>query len=418
MSPATRLRRLTIAVPIVLAALSMLGPFSIDTPFPAFQEMGHDFGVGADPMQLVVSVYLLAFAVMSLLHGPLSDAVGRKPVMVAGVLAYALGSVGCALSTSLPVLLVFRVVQGLSAGGGVIVSRTVVRDMFAGPEAQRLMSRVAMIFGLAPAVAPVIGGLILQVGPWPAIFAFLTVVGVLLALAVVVVLPETHPVERRTPLAVRSILAGLAEIGRDSRFHRVAWAGALSFGGQFLYIGGAAIFVVDLLHRGELDFWMFFVPMIAGFVGGSWVSARAAGRVTGRHLVTAGLGFAVVAGVVNLVVSSLPVGATVPYAVIGPMLIALGVATAYPTIQLTMLDMFPARRGAAASMGGFLQLLLNAVLTAVAVPLVAGTVQTLALAALVLAAAGFALWTWHLAVEHRDVPPPEYPELLEPTDQV
>ncbi len=247
-------------------------------------------------MQLVVSVHLLAFAVMSILHGPLSDALGRKPVMVAGVLAYALGSVGCAVSTSLPMLLAFRVVQGLSAGGGVIVSRTVVRDMFAGPQAQRLMSRVAMIFGLAPAVAPVVGALILQVSRWPGIFVLLTGVGALLALLVTAVLPETHPPERRTPLSVRSVLAGLAEVGRRPSFHRVAWAGSFFFGGQLLYLGAAAIFVVDLLPKGELDFWMFFVPMITGFVAGSWLSARAAGRVTGRHLVSAGSGFAVVAG--------------------------------------------------------------------------------------------------------------------------
>jgi DHA1 family bicyclomycin/chloramphenicol resistance-like MFS transporter len=326
--------------------------------------------------------------------------------------------VGCALSRTLPVLLLFRVLQGLSAGGGVIVSRTVIRDLFEGEAAQRLMSRVAMIFGLAPAVAPVVGGLLLQVGPWPWIFWFLTVVGVVLVVIVAVVLPETHPAERRTRLALRPLVGGLLEIARDRRFHRVAWAGALSFGGQFLYIGGAAIFVVDLLHRGALDFWMFFVPMISGVVLGSWVSARAAGRVSGRRLVTAGLVFAVVAGVANVVIASLPFGGDVPYAVIGPTLVAFGVATAYPTLQLAMLDLYPARRGAAASLGSFLQLVLNAVTTAALVPLVTGSVRTLALAALALVVLGLGSWTWHLRTDHRDVRPPAHPGTLEPTDQV
>ena len=126
-------------VPVILAGLSMLGPFSIDTPFPAFPTMGDELGATSSEMQLVVSAYLLAFAVMSPFHGPLSDALGRKPVMVGGVLVYVAASVGCAFSTSLPVLLGFRVLQGLSAGGGVIVSRTIVRDMFDGAEIDGLL---------------------------------------------------------------------------------------------------------------------------------------------------------------------------------------------------------------------------------------------------------------------------------------
>ena len=417
-SDAVPSRRLTVVMPIVLAALAMLGPFSIDTAFPAFESMRVDFGVGIDAMQLVVSAYLLAFAAMSVFHGPLSDALGRKPVMVAGIAAYAAASVGCALSRTLPLLLVFRVLQGLSAGGGVIVSRTVIRDLFEGEAAQRLMSRVAMIFGLAPAVAPVIGGLLLQVGPWPWVFWFLTVVGLLLVVLVAVVLPETHPPESRTAFAFRALVGGLGEIARDRRFHRVAWAGALSFGGQFLYIGGAAIFVVDLLHRGELDFWMFFVPMISGVVLGSWVSARAAGRISGRRLVTLGLLFAVAAGVGNVAIASTPVGDQVPYAVMGPMLLAFGVATAYPTLQLAMLDLYPRRRGAAASLGMFVQLVLNAVTTAALVPLVTGSVRTLATAALVLVVLGLGSWTWHLRAERAEVSPPAHPATLEPTDQV
>src|SRR5699024_2775890 len=124
---------------VLLALLGMFGPFSIDTPFPAFVAMGEELDVSGASMQLVISAYLGSFAVMSLFHGPISDALGRKPVMVSGALVYALASIGCALAPSLPVLLVFRVLQGASAGAGTIVSRTVVRDLYEGPAAQRLM---------------------------------------------------------------------------------------------------------------------------------------------------------------------------------------------------------------------------------------------------------------------------------------
>lgn len=121
--------------------LSMIGPFSIDTPFPAFDEMRVALRVDSDQLQLVVTAYMLAFAAMSIFHGPLSDALGRRPVILGSIAVYVVASIGCALAPSLGWLLVGRVVQGLSAGGSTIVSRTVIRDVFDGPQAQRLMSR-------------------------------------------------------------------------------------------------------------------------------------------------------------------------------------------------------------------------------------------------------------------------------------
>lgn len=406
-----------VVVPLLLAGLSMLGPFSIDTPFPAFKRMGADLDVTRDQMQLVVSAYLLSFGLMSPFHGPLSDAVGRRPVIIGGCAVFAAASIGCAFSTSLPMLLGFRVLQGLSAGGGVIVSRTVIRDVFDGPQAQRLMSRVMMIFGIAPAVAPIVGGLLLQAGPWPVIFWFLAGVGLLLVALVAVALPETHPVERRTPLAVRPLLGSLGEVSRNLAFHRVAWAAALGFGGQFLYIGSAPIFVVDLLGKGELDFWVFFVPMIAGVMLGAWISGRAAGRVPGRRLVTWSMVLATAGAGVNVVLALLPTAADLPYAVVGPALIAVGTAAAYPTLQLVLLDMFPRSRGAAVSMFTFLALLLNGLTAALATPWVTHSVLTLALASAVLVVAGLLCWVWHLRAAVVPVPSAR-PEPCEPTESL
>ena len=143
---------------VILGALAMFGPFSIDTIFPAFPQIGADLGAGKLAMQQTISVYLLAYAAMSVVHGPLSDAIGRKRVILAGLAVFVLASVGCALSTSMPMLLFFRALQGLSAGVGMIVGRAVIRDVLQGDDAQRLMSHVSMIFGIAPAVAPIIGG--------------------------------------------------------------------------------------------------------------------------------------------------------------------------------------------------------------------------------------------------------------------
>jgi DHA1 family bicyclomycin/chloramphenicol resistance-like MFS transporter len=389
-------RRAGLLLTLVLAATAMLGPFSIDTPFPAFAQMRGEFGVGVDDMQLIVSAYMLAFAVMAPFHGPLSDAAGRRPVIIGALVAYAVASIGCALSPSLPVLLGFRVLQGLAAGGSTIVGRTIIRDLFDGHEAQRLMSRVMMIFAVAPAVAPIIGGLLLKVGPWPTIFWFTCFFTLVLAVVVLVVIPETHPPERRRPLRLGPMLRDLWRVARDGEFERMGWAITLVFAGQFIYIGGAAIFVVDLLGKGEGDFWQFFVPLFTAVVLGSWMSGRAAGRISSTRLITWSFVGAAVAALANVALA-VGFGPAVPWAVVGPTLIAIGVATAFPTIQVAMLDLFPEIRGAAASVAGVMPLATNALIATAITPFVTGSVTTLALASLALVVLGCGFWVWHLA---------------------
>src|SRR5690606_9966555 len=142
------LRRLA----LLLAGLAMFGPFSIDTIFPAFPSMGADLGADKLAMQQTISVYLVAYAPMSLVHGPLSDMLGRRRVILGGLVVFIAASVGCALAEDLVTLLAFRALQGLSAGVGLIVGRAVIRDVLHGDDAQRLMSQVSMIFGVAPAI--------------------------------------------------------------------------------------------------------------------------------------------------------------------------------------------------------------------------------------------------------------------------
>lgn len=383
------------ALPIVLAMLSMIGPFSIDTPFPAFDQMRNDFGAGADDLQLVVTAYMLAFAAMSIFHGPLSDALGRRPVILGSIGVYVVASVGCALAPSLGWLLVGRVVQGLSAGGSTIVSRTVIRDVFDGADAQRLMSRVAMIFGLAPAIAPIAGGLLLQLGPWHLVFWFMGVMGLVLIVATLLVLPETHPPEARSELRVREILRGLGEVVRQPAFHRIAWAGTFVFGAQFLYIGGAAIFVVDVLGGGELDFWKLFVPMIGSMVLGSWVSSRSAGIVDPVLIVSVGYAIAFVGIALGAVLAFVGLGDTMPWAVVGLALLSFGNGIGYPIVQLMVLDLLPTRRGAVMSGMTCVTLSFNALAAVVITPYVGGSALGFALTALVLVLLGVLCWAAH-----------------------
>ena len=397
-APATRPAARTLAlIPFVLAMLSMIGPFSIDTPFPAFAQMGEALDVTAGELQLVVTAYMLAFAAMSVFHGPLSDAIGRKPVIVWSLAAYAVASVACAFAPTLEWLLVGRVVQGLAAGGSTIVSRTIIRDLFDGVEAQRMMSQVAVIFGLAPAIAPVVGGLLVQVGPWQTVFWFMAALALLLLAGSLALLPESHPPERRVPLRVGEVVAGLLAVVSVPAFHRMAWAGTLVFAAQFLYIGGAAIFVVDLLGEGELDFWKLFVPMIGAMVVGSVLSGRLGRLVTSTQLVSVGYAVSGAGALLGVVVALTPAGEVLPWAAAGVALIALGNGLAFPNIQLLMLDLVPTRRGAVMSAGSFVTLVVNAASAALLAPYAGRSVLGFAVAAAVCVLLGWACWRWHLS---------------------
>ncbi|MEP6882447.1 MAG: MFS transporter, partial [Dokdonella sp.] len=196
----------------------MFGPFAIDTMFPAFPAIAAQLQTSPLAMQQTLSVYMIAYALMSLLHGPLSDSLGRRKVILGGVAIFAVASIGCAMSTSIGSLLLFRAIQGMSAGAGMIVGRAIIRDCFDGAAAQRLMSTVSMIFGVAPAIAPIIGGWIIAFARWPMIFWFLAIFAGMLWMLCLWQLPETHPVERRIALSPRSMAKTYLAILRDPVF--------------------------------------------------------------------------------------------------------------------------------------------------------------------------------------------------------
>jgi len=401
---------------LILGGLAMFGPFSIDTIFPAFPQIGAELGADKLAMQQTISVYLLAYAAMSLVHGPLSDALGRRPVILAGLVVFVLASVGCALSTSLPMLLWFRALQGFSAGVGLIVGRAVIRDVLHGHDAQRLMSQVSMIFGIAPALAPVIGGWLLGWQRWPGIFWFLAAFAMGLVVVVWRGLPETHAPDARLPLQAKPLLRGYATILRRPRFLRLTLAGALNFGALFLYIASAPAFVIDLLRLGERDFGWFFVPMIGGMMLGAFVSGRAAGRIDGQRLANIGFACCGVATLANLGYNLLVDGHALPWAVLPISLNAFGIALVFPIVTLAILDMYPYQRGSASSLQAFVGLLLNVVIAGVLSPMLSHGGLSLALGAACFTLAGWLFWRWENLATRRTLRVPKSPAGLEPTE--
>ncbi|QWT18610.1 multidrug effflux MFS transporter [Bacillus sp. NP157] len=388
-------------LPLLLAALSMIGPFSIDAIFPGFPDIGREFGVGEVALQQLLSVYLLAYAVMSLFHGAISDAYGRKPVIVVAMGIYALASMGAALAPGFGFLLGCRVVQGLSGGAGIVVGRAIVRDTLHGQDAQRMMSKVMMIFGIAPAIAPIVGAWLLGIDGWRGIFWALTAFTVLLVAAIVRFLVESHPLEKRTVFRPRPLLRGYLDIARDLPFWPLAISSSVNFAGLFLYIASAPHLIRDVLHLGADGFPWLFVPTVTGMVTGAFISGRVAGRVSAAR--TVGWGYAAM-----LLSCALSLGFAVgldaprvPWSTLPLALYGCGVQLAFPTLTILLLDRFPNQRGGVSSVQAFGSLITTAFIAGVLSPALSDSMLHLALGASSLCGLGLLAWIWYGSIERR-----------------
>lgn len=381
------------ALALLLAMLGMLGPFAVDTYLPAFEGIARSVGATPVQMQQTLSAYLFGFAFMNLFHGALADSFGRRPVVLWGVALFALASAGCALSQTIGQLVFFRALQGLSTGAGIVVSRAVIRDMFPPADAQRVMSQVTIYFGVAPAIAPIIGGWLFAHVGWQAVFWFLTAVGVFLWGANWRLLPETLHLDQRQPFNVANLLRGYWELGASARFFALALASGIPFNGMFLYVLSAPVFLGEHLGLGPTEFWVFFVLTIAGIMAGSWVSGRLAGRIPPRTQVRRGLLIMAGASIVN-VAANFVWTAHVSWALLPLAVFSFGWALMVPVVTLMVLDLHPERRGMASSLQAVVGSTANGLVAGVIAPLVMHSTRALALASLLMLGIGVTAWLW------------------------
>lgn len=361
---------------VVLASLAALAPFAIDTYLPAFTALETDLAAQPVALQQSLTFYLLPYAIMTLWHGAISDSIGRIATIKWGLGIFVLSSIGCALAKDVQTLWFFRALQGLSGGAGNVVARAMVRDLFEGPQAQRVMATVQMLFGIAPAVAPIIGGFLLGIH-WQAIFIFLALYAALALFAAVKYLPETMPPEKRMPLSAKQVVKDYRILFSDTEYFRLVFSISANFAGFFLYVLASPVFLVKHLGLTEQQFGYMFIPTVCGMMLGSYFAKRAAGIYSRQQVVQwayAWMSITVLGNIVACYFLANSVWLILPIA-----LFNVGMALAMPVLSIAALDRHPKIRGTAASGQAFCQMLLSSLSAGLIAPLLWGSLLGLAL---------------------------------------
>jgi MFS transporter, DHA1 family, multidrug resistance protein len=365
----------------VLASLAALAPFAIDTYLPAFHAMGAYLQTSDLHIQQSLTVYLLPYALMTLWHGAISDAIGRITTIKWGLSIFVLASIGCAFAPNVETLWFFRALQGASGGAGNTVARAMVRDLFEGAAAQRVMATVQMLFGIAPAVAPIIGGLLLGLS-WQSIFIFLAIYAALTLWAAITFLPETMPPEKRIHLSTKSVLTSYKTIFGDAEFAKLGIAIGACFSAFFVYVLASPVFLGKHLGLTPQQYAYLFIPTVCGMMIGSYLAKYVAGKHTAKKVLKVAFTWMLFIVTANILVCAFlplsPVNNILPVA-----LFNVGMALVMPILSLAALDRHPRIRGTAASGQAFIQMLLSTVSAGLIVPLMWGSVMGLALAMMV-----------------------------------
>jgi len=378
---------------LLLASLGMIGPFAIDTYLPAFHGIADTLQATPLQLQQTLSSYLFGFAAMNLFHGAIADSVGRRPVVLWGIGVFTLATVGCALAPTIGWLIAFRALQGLASGAGIVVARAIIRDMFPPDEAQRVMSQVTIYFGAAPAVAPLIGGLLFEAAGWRSIFWLLAALGTLLWWANLKLLPESLHRSQFQRLNLRNLMRGYGQMVGSPRFLTLVLASGVPFNGMFLYILVAPTFLGVHLGLAPTQYFLFFLCTIGGIMAGAWWSGRLAGRIKPQRQVRHGFVIMLVVSALNVVINLTlpphPLWSVAPIAVF-----AFGWALMVPVVTLLVLDEFPQRRGMASSMQACIGSIANGLVAGVVGPLVMHSTLALALASAAMLSVGVVAWIW------------------------
>lgn len=350
-------RRFLPLLPLLVAFQAI----STDLYLPALPSLMADLGTDVASVQLTLSVFLVGFALAQLVYGPLSDRLGRRPLLLAGTALYAVASLLCVFATTIEQLVALRLLQAVGACAGPVLGRAVVRDVYGPQDAARVLAYLAAAMALAPAAGPILGGYLTVWYGWRASFLLLTLLGVLALLGTWRLLPETN--SRRDPSAMQParLAANYAELLSHPLYRRFVMVAVCGYGGIFAFISGSSHLLIEVVGLSPELYGMCFAAVVLGYMGGSLLAGRLTGRVGIEALVRAG-GMTCAAGGLAGLALALSVPPSVP-SIIGPMAVfMLGAGFALPASNAGALGPFPGKAGLASALMGFAQLTLASLL--------------------------------------------------------
>ena len=340
---------------VVLALLTSLGPLSTDLYLPSLPAIARALDSSLAQAQLTLSIFLAGFAAGQILYGSLSDAYGRRPVLLVGLMLFCIGTLGCSLAPNIETLIACRFLQAVGGSGPVVLARAMVRDLYEGPRAAQQLARMASIMALVPAVAPVAGGLLETAFGWRSTFLAALAFGLVLLAAVLAGLPET--IRQRTGEVVSpvSVVRGFGHLLRHPAYRAYVGMVTLSYAGLFAWISGSSFILQGLYGLSEMAFAFSFVVVVFGFMAGGLTVNRLSRRSGPERSVGIGVGFLAGGGALMLALQL--AGLASPLALILPMAcFTCGVGITMPSSMALAMQPFPDRAGAASSFLGLCQM--------------------------------------------------------------
>jgi DHA1 family bicyclomycin/chloramphenicol resistance-like MFS transporter len=350
--------RTSVRLVVILGVLSAFGPLSLDMYLPALPSLSHELGGTAAEVQLTLTACLLGLALGQVVVGPLSDGLGRRRPLLVGVATYTVMSLCCALAPSVPMLIGLRFVQGLAGAAGIVIARAAVRDLYAGAALARFFALTMAVNGLAPILAPIIGGQLLQITSWRGVFFVLAAIGVVLVGAVAVGLPETLPPARRRSGGIGPTLATFRRLLTERAFTGYALASGLALGAMFAYIAGSPFVLENVYQDSPQGFSLIFASNALGIVAVSQISARLVTQVGARRLLVAGLSGSLLGGValLGVVLAGLGLPAILPALFV----VVASIGLIGPNATALALANQAERAGSASALLGVLQYVIGA----------------------------------------------------------
>lgn len=411
-----RLDPTSFAMAALLTSLVAVAPLSTDMYLPALPAIGAYFNASTADVQMTLSIFLAGFAGAQLIVGPLSDRIGRRPVLVGGVLVFVLSTAACILAESMVQLIVARFFQAVGACAGGAVGRAVVRDIHTPKDGARLLAHMGSAMAMGPLVAPLIGGQLTALYGWQANFVFLGAMGMAVLIWAALTLPETHAEPDKTALSLRRMKSNYATLLRHRGFVTLTFANGFSFAGLFAFISGCSFVLIDALGMTPQTFGFAFGTGVLGYISGTQLAARLLKHHTTKHMVVIGGRIGLAAGLGG--VASVTLLSPSVLGVIVPVyFFALSVGFIMPNSMAGAMAPFPRMAGAASALMGFLQMTIGAVIGAgvgwayngTAVPMMAA-----------IAGCGLIAWVFSRHVEDEDMDesiPEDTPESAELSSQ-